>query len=46
MTTIDDRNSPEERGEIMHTLSINKKQVAHAIGAMILSLGATQAFAT
>ena len=30
----------------MHTLSINKKQVAHAIGAMILSLGATQAFAT
>ncbi len=30
----------------MHTLSINKKQVAHAIGAMMLSLGATQAFAT
>ena len=30
----------------MHTLSINKKQVAHAIGAMMLTLGATQAFAT
>ena len=30
----------------MHTLSINKKQVAHAIGALMLSLGATQAFAT
>ena len=30
----------------MHTLSINKKQVAHAIGAMMLSLGATHAFAT
>ena len=30
----------------MQTLSINKKQVAHAIGAMMLTLGATQAFAT
>ena len=28
----------------MHTLSINKKQVAHAVGALVLALGATQAF--
>ena len=30
----------------MHTLSTNKKQMAHAIGALMLALGATQAFAT
>ena len=30
----------------MQTLSINKKQVAHAVGALMLTLGATQAFGT
>ncbi|MFO1304283.1 MAG: outer membrane protein transport protein [Burkholderiales bacterium] len=30
----------------MQTLSFNKKHVARAIGALVLSLGATQAFAT